>query len=132
MANVITRLSPGADRFEILASAARTADPDTQEFDAAAPRYRGAYFIIDVTAVTATPSITVTVAGVDRFSGKTFDILESAAITATGTTTLQIAPGITAVANTDEDSLLPPVFRVSVTHADADSITYSIAGLLVP
>lgn len=132
MANVITRLLPGADRFEILASAARTADPDTQEFDVSGVDYRGAYFIIDVTAVTATPSITVTVAGVDRVSGQTFDILASAAITSDSTTTLQIGPGITAAANTDEDSYLPPVFRVSVTHADADSITYSIAGLLCP
>lgn len=132
MANVITRLLPGADRFEVLASAARTADPDTQEFDAAGVDYSGAYFIIDVTAVTATPSLTVTVAGVDRVSGQTFDILESAAISTVSTTTLQIGPGITASANVDEDSYLPPVFRVTATHADADSITYSVAGLLCP
>lgn len=131
MANVITRLTPGLGSFEILPSAARTTDPDTQEFEVGGG-WSGIYVVIDATAVTATPSITVTVAGVDRISGETFDILASAAISTVSTTTLQIGPGVTAVANETEDSYLPPIFRVTVTHADADSITYSVGGLLCP
>lgn len=33
MANVITRVSSGTGRVEVLPSAARTADPDTQELE---------------------------------------------------------------------------------------------------
>jgi len=131
MANVITSLPPGPQAFTVLASAARTTTPDTQEFEAAGG-YSALYLIIDATAVTLTPSVVVKVSGVDRVSGKIFDILASAAITATGTTVLHIGPGITAAANTQEDQYLPPIFRITATHADADSITYSIGGLLCP
>lgn len=127
-----TRLAVNDRLFTVFASAARTADATSVVFNATAGGYRGAYFIIDVTSVTATPSVTFTVRGVDRVSGQTFDILTSAAITATGTTTLQIGPGITATANVDEDSYLPPMFEVFADHADADSITYSVAGQLCP
>jgi hypothetical protein len=131
MANVIERLT-SVGPFPILASAARTVTPDTKEFEAAGVRYSGLYVVIDVTAVTLTPSVTVKISGVDRISGKLFDILTSAAITATGTTTLHVGPGITAAANTQEDQHVPPIFRITSTHGDADSITYSIAGMLCP
>lgn len=131
MANVVTRLR---DRvFTVHASAARTATPDTKEFEIApAVTCSALYLVIDVTAVTATPSVTFTVSGVDRVSGKIFTVLASAAITATGTTVLHIGPGVTAAANVSEDQYLPPIFRVTATHADADSITYSVAGMLCP
>lgn len=125
MANIVSRQSRGP--FAVLPSAARTATPDTYEFE-----HDGSalHLVVDVTAVTATPSITVTVAGVDRVSGKTYTLLASAAITGTGTTVLKIGRGLTAAANSVANDVLPPVFRVTVTHGDADSITYSVAGLL--
>lgn len=126
------RLEADVGVFTALSSAARTADTTSPIFNATGVEYRGAYFIIDVTAVTATPSVTFTIRGVDRVSGATFDILTSAAITGTGTTVLQIGPGITATANLDEDSYLPPMFDVFADHADADSITYSVGGILCP
>jgi len=129
MANVLHDLSQSGP-FTVLASAARTAAPDTHEFDASRCDYSALYVVIDVTAIAATPSITVTVSGVDYVSGKVFTVLASAAITATGTTVLHIGPGITAAANAQEDQHVPPVFRVTVTHGDADSITYSVGGLL--
>lgn len=132
MANIVTRLAPRTGPFTVLPSAARTATPDTQEFEALGVDYSALYLIIDVTAVSLTPSITVKVSGVDRLSDKTYDILTSVAITATGTTVLHIGPGITAAANTQEDQYLPPIFRVTSTHADADSITYSIGAVLCP
>lgn len=132
MANVIARLRDRGP-FTVHASAARTATPDTKEFEVAQGiTYSALYLIIDATAVVATPSVTVKVSGVDRVSGKVYDILTSAAITATGTTVLHIGPGITAAANTQEDQYLPPIFRVTSTHGDADSITYSVAGILCP
>lgn len=123
MANVITG---GVGRsFAIFASAARTATPDTQEFELPAGTNYG-HFIIDCTAVTATPSVVFTISGVDRLSGKVYTILASAAITGTGTTVLKVGPGLTAAANLVANDILPSVIRITATHGDADSITYSM------
>lgn len=128
MANVVS--TPyGRGTLVVLPSAARTAAPDTQEYEAQGPA-RGLHLVIDVTAIVTAPSITVTIAGVDRVSGKTYTILASAAITATGTTVLKVGPGLTAAANSVANDFIPPIFRVSVSHANGNSITYSIAGQL--
>jgi len=128
MANAITRVSNSTGQAVVYASAARTAEPDTQEFEAAG--YRGLHLIIDVTAVTDTPSIVATILGVDRASGKTYTILASAAITATGTTVLRVGQSLTAATNLVANDILPPIFRIRVTHADADSITYTVGAML--
>lgn len=122
MANVISRAQRSQ---EVYASAARTATPDTIELEVPGGTHY-AHVVIDVTAVTATPSVTFTVSGVDRVSGKIYTLLASAAITATGTTVLRIGPALTAAANTVANDVLPPVIRFTATHADADSITYSV------
>jgi len=129
MANVITRLNPALN-FTVLASAARTASPDTQEFEVPF-RHQALHLVIDVTAVAATPALTVTVAAVDRLSGQVVTILASAAISTVSTTVLKIGQGLTAAANLVANDLVPNVFRVTATHGDADSITYSIAGQLI-
>lgn len=133
MPNVIRQLASSNMYFEVLPSAARTASPDSQEFEITGRgyEYAGLHLILDVTAVTATPAVTVTVAGVDRVSGKTYTLLASAAVATVTTTVLRIAPGLTAAANLTVNDSLPPVFRVTVTHGDADSATYSLAGMLV-
>lgn len=130
MANVVTKLFGPPAAFTILPSAARTATPDTQEFDLQDAEGRGLIVVIDATAVTATPALTVTVSGVDRLSGKVFTLLASTAIATAVTTVLQIGPGLTTAANLVANSLLPPIIRVTAAHGDADSITYSIAGIL--
>lgn len=132
MANVVTPLYSSDRVFTVLASAARTATPDTQEFDGSDADFRGAFFVIDATAVTATPALTVTISGVDRTSGKVYTILASAAIATVSTTVLQIGPGLTAAGNAVANSQLPPIFRVTASHGDADSITYSIGCCLIP
>lgn len=129
MANVVRRLRPGAGVVTVLPSAARTATPDTQEFDLG-PGARGLHLVIDATAVTATPALTVTVAGVDRVSGKTYTILASAAIATVSTTVLRIGAGLTAAANAVANDLVPPVIRITCAHGDSDSITYSVAALI--
>lgn len=128
MANTITRISSGTGQVTVLASAARTATPDTVELEVAG--YRGVHLIIDATASAATPSVVVTILGVDRLSAKTYTILASAAITGTGTTVLRVGPGLTASANTVANDVLPPVIRIQSVHGDADSLTYSIGALL--
>lgn len=114
----------------ILASAARTATPTAVAQGTAG--YRGVHVVIDVTAVTATPSVVPTIDGYDDLSGKWYNLLTGAAITATGTTVLKIYPGIGTVANAAASDILPATWRVVMTHGDADSITYSVAANLLP
>lgn len=108
----------------VLPSAARTANTDSPDLQN--PYARGVQLIVDVTAIVTTPSITVTIQGKDPASGKYYAILTSAAITSTGTTVLTVYPGLTGQANVKEDNAIPLDFRVSVAHANANSITYSI------
>lgn len=112
----------------IYASAARTATPTAVVVNAG--RSKELRIVIDATAITATPSVVVTVDGIDSTSGKFFNIITSAAIVATGTTVLTVALGVTPAANVAVSAPLPQTFRVVATHGDADSITYSITAHL--
>lgn len=123
MANNIT--SGVGNAHTVYASAARTATPDTEELEL--PRgTRYATFVLDATAITATPSVTLKVEGVDRASGKTWTLIQDAAVTGIATSTVQIGPGLPVAANVSDNVALPPVIRVTATHGDADSITYSV------
>lgn len=111
------------EHVEIFASAARTATPTDANVTIGSAC---GFFVINVTAITATPSVTFAVNGVDPASGAEFNIITSAAITSTGTTVLRVFPGATASANVTVNDLLPEGINVSATHADSDSITYSV------
>lgn len=122
-------MSQNGPTVTVYASEARTATPTA--VDRTNTTARGVHVIIDVTAVTATPSVTFAIQGKDAISGKYYAILTSAAITTTGTTVLKIVPGITDAANAAVSDQLPHTWRVVPTHGDADSITYSVAANLV-
>lgn len=109
----------------VFASAARTA---TATATIATGSCAGLFFI-NVTATAATPSVVFTIAGEDPISGATYTILASAAITATGLTVLRVHPQLSAAANTIAKDMLPAAVSVTATHADADSITYSVSFL---
>lgn len=111
----------------VLPSAARTATIVSPILSAT--EVIASTFVIDVTATSATPSITAKIEGKDPVSGAFWTILEDAALTATGTTFLQVGKDITAAANVAANQFLPDEYRVTVTHADADSITYSISAI---
>lgn len=113
----------------ILASAARTATVNSADF--VNYNARGLHVIIDVTAITATPSIVPKIQGKDSVSGNYYDILEGSPITTTGTNILKVYPGISAVVNASAADILPREWRIRVEHADADSITYSVGAALV-
>jgi hypothetical protein len=138
MANTIRSLPAAQAWFEVLPSAARTVAPDSQEFEVQQQRgyeYSGLHLITDVTILTATQTLTITVSGVDRVSGQTYPLLASTAVAAaTGSGTpqvLKIEPGITFAANLAVSLHLPPVFRVSVAVNNGLTATYSIGGMLV-
>lgn len=107
-------------------SAARTATANTD--DVINDGARGVHLVINVTAAAATPSVVFTIQGKDELSDAYYTILESAAITGTGTTVLKVFPGATAAANTVANDCLPRVWRLLATAADADSLTYSVGG----
>lgn len=88
------------------------------------------HIIIDVTAVTATPALTVRIQGKDPASGKYYDILVSTAIATVSTTVLKVGPGLTAAANLVANDIVPSIWRVTVTHGDTDSATYSVGANL--
>lgn len=110
------------DHVEFFESTARTATSSAVETVGS----KGGVFIINVSAVSATPSVVFTIKGVDPGSDATWTILTSAAITSTGTTALKIYPGITAAANVAVSDILPEAVTITATHADGDSITYSV------
>ena len=115
--------------FSLMASAARTAtasSPDQNNYN-----WCGAHIIINVTSITATPSVVPTIQGKDPISGTYYTLLTGLAITTTGITILKIYPGITALANGSANDILPRYWRITMTHADADSITYSVAAMLM-
>lgn len=84
----------------------------------------GGLLMINCTARAGASSVVFTIAGV--MDGAAYTILASAAIAATGTTVLRIHPELTAAANTIAKDVLPQAIKVTATHANGDSITYSL------
>ena len=110
------------------ASAARTATPAVVDLNTS--KDIGIQYVIDVTAITDTPIVVPTISGIDPVSGSIYTLLTGSAITATGTTVLQVHPEMAAVANLVGNAMLPQLTRLTMTHADADSITYSVSAML--
>lgn len=119
----------GNNDITVLASAARTAT--LQSSDITNYNAKGLHLVINVTAASATPSVVFTIQGKDALSSAYYTILASAAITGTGTTVLRVFPGATAAANLAANDILPRTWRVDATHADADSITYSVGASVI-
>lgn len=122
-----------AKHVSVYASAARTATPTAVTVPTG--RFNALHLVIDVTAVTATPSVVCTIDGYDPISGKYYNLLTSAALTDAGapyTRVLKIGRGLPVTANLSANDVLPSVVRVTMTHGDADSITYSVAATLIP
>lgn len=107
----------------IFSSAART---ETTTGTSTISSMQGLFFI-NVTAVTATPSVVFTISGVSPVGSTAYTILASAAITTTGLTVLRVSPHLTAAANTIAKDILPASISVTAAHGDTDSITYSLS-----
>lgn len=115
----------------IFASAARTATPTPIELTRTTHgvhmnRLANLNIVIDVTAVTSTPSVVFSVEAQDSASSKWYSLLDSAAITGTGTTALSLGKGNDTVTNLSKRVNLPTKLRITPVHADADSITYTV------
>jgi hypothetical protein len=117
------------DGISVFASAARTATVSSATLNNG--NYRGGQFIINVTAIAATPSVVFSIEARDLISNTFYSLLDSVAITGVGQTILRVYPGLTAAANLVANDLLPFQWRITATHADADSITYSVGANLM-
>lgn len=115
----------------IYASAARTATP-TATTQTNSAGYRGVIVVIDCTASADTPSVVFTIQGYSTLGNDWYTILASAAVTGASTTILRAFPGSAVTANLAANDWLPLSWRVDATHADADSITYSVNAILLP
>lgn len=114
----------------LFASAARIATPAAFVISALGDFIRqttNMHIIIDVTEVTATPSVQPNLEGFDPLSGKWYDLVDSiTAITGVGTTAIKYGENTSLVANNSNQGFVPEQIRLRMTHADADSITYSV------
>jgi hypothetical protein len=126
--------SPVQQSIVLLTSAARTATPTfaidgTGDYGALTnhQRFRGAHILLDVSALAATPSLTVDIEGYDYGSDSWYNILTSAAVTSISFNIYNVHPDLTAAANLVAADGLPYLWRATVTHADADSVTYTLA-----
>lgn len=114
--------------IEVYASAERTATPTAVTL--ATHRARAVFVILDVSAITSTPSLTLSVDGVDS-AGNTLWTLSGAAVTTATTKVLQIGPGVTVAANLTASQFVPDGIKVTVTHGDSDAATYAVRAILV-
>jgi hypothetical protein len=124
-------MRPTPETQVVFASTARTATHNSSTF-ANQIGHRGIELIIDCTASADTPSVVFTLQGYSPTGDDYYTILASAAVTAAATTILRAFPGATAANNTVANFQLPALWRVLATHADADSITYSVTAILLP
>lgn len=109
-------------------TAARTATPTPAPYDCG---YAGGItVVIDVTAITSTPSVTPQVEAFDVRSGKWYALLTGVPVVAVGTTVLHVFPGATPAANVAANAPLTEQVRVTMTHGNANSITYTVSGHL--
>lgn len=112
----------------LITSAARTATNSSA--DQTNYNGRGVVVFVNVT-VAGTGSITVTIERKDPISGTYSTILASAAITTISHNIYQVMPSMVVAANSKADEILPRTWRVTVTHNNANSITYSVGASVV-
>lgn len=114
----------------LLGSAARTATVSSA--DQLNNNFKGVRLFINVTALTASPSVVFTLTVKDPVSGTYTAVLTSAAIVGTGHTVLTLYPGATVSAGITLSNTLGAIWRVTATHGNTDSITYTLGYSMLP
>jgi hypothetical protein len=116
--------------FPNIISLAAAAPATTDSADLTNEVWRGLHVVVDVTALGASATLTVTIQGKDPASGKYYTLLASAAIASTGTTVLKVYPGLTAASNLTANDILPMNWRIRAVGAVA-AVTAKISAHLV-
>lgn len=120
-----------ASDFEIFASEARTATHNSAFFKNTF-NARGVRLFISSTDVTDTPSVTFAIQIYDKRANVYHTVLTSAAVTTEANSYIEVYPDGAATANVRFVTHIGKGFRVVATHADADSITYSVNAEWLP
>jgi hypothetical protein len=125
-----------ASTFRVATSAARTA---TEAFGTGSG---GGYAVpvgiscfrayIETTAAGTSPSTTFSIQVRDPLNDQWHSLITSAAVTATGRTTIEVYPGAGAVTNVVSGRGLGRGVRVLATHGNSTSHTYNIVGEWLP
>lgn len=121
----------------LLANASHTATPLVGPPGASPPneypyltnnqRFTGAHILFDVTDLEGgTPDVTVTMDGFDFGSETWYNLLTSLAVVTVSFNIYKIHPDFTAAANLVAKEGIPYLWRVILTHDDAQAITYSL------
>ena len=86
---------------------------------------RGVRVVLDMTAF-GTGSVTLTIQGKDRGSGKYYTLLAGAAVVSNATFTYTVFPGATVAANVSANDCLPDIWRILCTANNANPTTYTV------
>lgn len=121
-----TQLGAGQQYVKLLPELARTATPAQQQVNGDNADIDALIVILDVTAVTATGTLTVKIEGVDPQTDDAYTILQGAAVSATGVYVYRVHPNLPAAANLVAQDVVPTRVRVTVAHGNAVSMTYSL------
>lgn len=110
-------LASNADNILLLSETAAASGTYTSD-DQTNTGARGVKVYLNISAIGASVTVTVTIQGKDPVSGSYYTILASAAKSATGLTVLTVYPGLTASANVVASDVLPRTWNVIAVVAD--------------
>jgi hypothetical protein len=110
---------------EVYASVARTATPTAVEV-VNDGQFNACYIFVSVTAAAATPSVVFNFEIYNRKGDSYVEVLDSAAVTGISENVYFLGAGAE-VADLATVFVPSDKIRISPVHADADSITYSVA-----
>ena len=117
---------------EILPSVARTATVpdiaiDANTTDISLEAAINCHIIIDMTAITATGSVTPKLFYEDPVSGTEIDLIDAiAAITTVSVVVLKLGKDIVAAAGLAAQDFIPDNMKIRFTHLNAVAMTYSV------
>lgn len=86
---------------------------------------RGIVVVVDMTVV-GTGSVTLSINGKDRASGKNYLLLAGAAVITNVTNRYTVYPTGTAAANVWALDVLPELWNLTFTHNNANAATYTV------
>lgn len=124
-----TQLSAGQQYLPLLSRLARTATPNQKQVNAEGAAVAALIVMLDVTAITATGTLTLKIEGVDPQTNDPYLILQGTAISTTGMFVYRVDRVLPAQANLTAQDVVPTRVRVTVAHGNAVSITYSVSAI---
>ena len=117
-------IGAGPSTGEALASAARAATTTSGDFPATGGNVLN--FAVAATTITLAFSIVPSVQQKDPATGQYRTIMTGTTMTGTGVTWFSVGPQLTASAANFGKDIVPPVFRVIVTHTGTNLVTYGV------